>query len=138
MTQATEEKTEIRRISQDDWLAEGKERFGDDPRKWPFICPNCKHVQTMNDFIELRELGIFEGDPQVAYFSCIGRYDARIPNKNIGKIGSDKSPCDYTLGGLFHFVKTLIIDGDGKEHRVFEFGDLDDEGACDVPKEAEK
>jgi len=134
MGQATKEKTEIRRLSLDDWLAEGKARFGDDPRMWPFVCPNCKHVQTMNDFAELKRLGIFDGDIQDAYFYCIGRIDTRIPEKDIGRIdGVDKSPCDYTLGGLFRFAKTIVIDGDGEEHLVFEFGSIEHEGAGDSP-----
>lgn len=41
-------------VSQADWLAEGEKLFGTDPRKWKFKCPNCGHVQSMEDFIELR------------------------------------------------------------------------------------
>lgn len=78
----------------------------------------------MGDFKELRELKIFKGelDVQQAYYSCIGRFDPRIPEEKIGTIGGEEKPyCDYTMGGLFHFVKTIVIDGDGKENKVFEF-----------------
>jgi len=118
---AKEAQPEIRRISQEEWLREGTELFGEDMRDWRFVCPNCKHVQTIYDFEELMELGIFEGDRTAVYFSCIGRYDTRIPDEEIGDIWNRKSPCNYTMGGLFSFVKTIVIDGDGKEHKVFEF-----------------
>ena len=112
---------ETRKISVEEWMGEGKALFGDDPRLWRFKCANCHHVQTIADFIELRDLGLYRGDVQNAYYSCIGRYDTRIPESKIGTITDRKSPCDYTLGGLFRFVKTIVVDHDGTEKHVFEF-----------------
>lgn len=120
----------VKRLSQDEWLAKGKELFGDDPRQWKFRCACCGHVQTMGDFIELQKLGLWHRDIDIqkAYHSCIGRYDPRIPHKALGKLdGQGKSPCDYTLGGLICLAKTVVVDGDGKEHKVFEFA-TDEEG----------
>lgn len=112
----------VKRMSKQEWLAKGKELFGDDPKVWRFKCACCGHVQTIGDFIKLRDLGLWEGDAQTAYHSCIGRYDPRIPEKEVGKLdGEGKSPCDYTLGGLIVLAKTVVVDGEGNEHKVFEF-----------------
>lgn len=131
-TKQTEESQvdEVKRIPIADWLAEGKRLFGDDAAVWRFVCSNCKHVQTIADFIELRDLKIWDGnDAQIAYYSCIGRYDTRIPEAKKGQLlGNPKSPCDYTLGGLIGLAKTIVIDDDDREHHVFEF-DRSEEGA---------
>ena len=112
---------EIRKITRDEWLEEGKRLFGDDMKLWRFVCSNCGNVQTVKDFLELTLLGIFKRDPgTVVYFSCIGRFDTRIPDHQIGGIGEDKRPCNYTLGGLFCLAKTFVL-MDGKENPVFEF-----------------
>ena len=109
----------IRKIPQAEWLAEGYKLFGKDERKWKFKCSNCGHIQTIDDFIELREKGISKINPESAYFSCIGRFDTRI--SKIGQIGDKISPCNYTLGGLLCFAHTFVIDEKGNEHPVFEF-----------------
>lgn len=115
-----------RKITTAEWLAEAVAQFGVDPRQWKFVCPNCKHVQTMADFIELRKHGIEIKDAQAAYFSCIGRFDTRIDPSKVGTLENDLTPCDYTLGGLFPLAKTIVIADDGNETPVFEF---------DVPEE---
>lgn len=113
---------EPRRIKLKDWQEEGRKLFGEDERYWKFVCPNCKNVQSPNDFLELKELGVVTMiDPNSAYFCCIGRFDARIAIADIGEIGDGKSPCNYTMGGLFRFVHTIVIDEKEKEHFVFEF-----------------
>ena len=125
----------IRRIDVKDWMAEGKALFGDEPLDWKFVCPNCGHIQTMRDFLELREAGIYKKTLQQAYYSCIGRFDTRIKEKDVGTILDRKSPCNYTLGGLFPFCKTVVIDEEGKENLVFEFaGDVVDGDGKSKPK----
>ena len=110
-------------MSREEWLAEGEARFGKDMRNWRFMCPNCGNVQTVNDFLYLRdELEIKAADPEKAYYSCIGRYDTRIPDKDVGTIGDGKSPCNYTSGGLFCLAKLIVI-MDGKEIPCFEFAE---------------
>jgi len=121
-------KEEIRRVDIKDWMAEGKALFGDEPLDWKFVCPNCGHVQSMRDFLELREAGIKIKSVQQAYFSCIGRFDTRIKDEEIGTVFDDKSPCNYTLGGLFRFCKTIVIDEKGEENHAFEFAGSGDEG----------
>lgn len=123
MTPEFEDENTVKRMSKEDWLAQGRELFGDDPRQWKFKCACCGHVQTIADFIELQDLGLWHGiDAQVAYHSCIGRYDPRIPEEEPGRLdGEGKSPCDYTLSGFISLAKTLVVDDEGHEHRVFEF-----------------
>ncbi len=113
----------LREIPLDDWLAEGERLFGPDKKQWKWKCSNCGHVQSIADFIELRDNKVLDPDidpGQVAYFSCIGRFDTRIPEKDVGTISDKKSPCDYTLGGLFVFAKTFVINESGS-HPVFEW-----------------
>ena len=119
---------EVKEMSFDEWEEKGKQLFGDDPTKWRFQCPNCGHVQTMRDFIDLHDLGIYQGkSPETAYFSCIGRFDTRIPRRKIGTLGDPKEYCNYTLGGLLPLVKTVVIGEDARHHRVFEFEDTEGE-----------
>jgi hypothetical protein len=102
----------MRTISLAQWKKEGNELFGPDIKNWKFKCPNCGHVQTLQNFIDA---GIKEPENKF-YFSCIGRW-----TDGKGEIGNKKSPCNYTLGGLFVFCKTKIIAEDGKEVPIFEF-----------------
>jgi len=113
---------EVLRITVKEWMKKGKSLFGKDARLWKFRCANCGHVQSMADFIALREAGLFEGDPQVAYFSCIGRFDTRLPSSKVGTLGDPKEYCNYTLGGLIPLNKTIVLGGD-VELSVFEFAD---------------
>lgn len=111
---------EPRSVDRDEWLKEGERRFGEDMRTWGFLCPNCKGVQTVSDFLVLRDELKVQVNPEQAYNSCIGRFDPRIPVKDVGTIGDGKSPCDYTNGGLFCF-NTLVVVTEGKEIPCFEF-----------------
>ncbi len=104
---------EVRKITESEWLEEGKELFGEDMKQWRFKCSNCGHIQTVQDFIDL---GVKEPENYV-FFSCIGRF---MPDCE-GTVWNDKSPCDYTLGGLIPIVSTVVIRDNGKEVRVFEF-----------------
>lgn len=128
--EAIEPTLTLDRLTTEEWLAKGKKLFGKDPKGWKFKCPCCGHIQTIADFIELRELGLWSGDAQTAYFSCIGRYDTRIPVMKKGGLldKGNGSPCDYTLGGLIRLHKTVVVDGEGEENPVFEFATTE-EGA---------
>ena len=115
---------ELKEILLKDWLAESERLFGADMKQWKFKCANCGHVQSIADFLELKKLGIIKAETDVGrlvYYSCIGRYDTRIPEKDMGTIFNKKSPCNYTLGGLFKFAKTFVINESGEKIPVFEF-----------------
>ncbi len=118
--------TEQKEIPLKDWLAEGEKRFGADMKLWKWKCSNCGHVQSIADFLELKKLGMIKKEVDVGtlvYFSCIGRFDTRIPKEEVGTIGDKKSPCNYTLGGLFCFAKTHVISESGEKIPVFEFAE---------------
>ena len=119
---------ELKEMLVKDWLAEGERLFGGPPDKtqWKWKCPNCGHVQSITDFLELKKLGIIKAEVdvgQLVYYSCIGRFDTRIPKENVGTIFDKvkKSPCNYTLGGLFCFANTVVISESGERIPVFDF-----------------
>jgi len=93
----------VRELTKEEWLAEGKELFGDDQSKWKFVCPACGHVASVKDW---RDAGASDGE---IAFSCIGR---RLEKKRGAFESKGKGPCDYTQGGLFKLCKT-IVDGEG-------------------------
>lgn len=114
--------TEVRRLSLQAWQEQARQRFGDDPMKWRFICPSCGHVAAMEDW---KNAGAPAG---AVAFSCIGRYigdqkaaaDAAFRNKG--------GPCNYTSGGLF-CINKVFLDIDGVESPAFEVAPLE-EGAA--------
>lgn len=115
---------ELKKTTLEEWLAEGKRLFSEDMTKWKFKCCNCGHIQSIEDFIELRKQGILAPDVDVGklvYYSCIGRYDTRIPKEKVGTIFDKNTPCNYTLGGFFCFANVFVIGEDGKENPVFDF-----------------
>lgn len=103
----------MKQMTSKEWNAEGERLFGPDKKKWKFKCVNCGHVQSIED---CQKLGV--KDPQnYVYFSCIGRFIEGCK----GELGNKKSPCNYTLGGLFNLAELEIIDEEGGKHSVFEF-----------------
>ena len=92
-------------INYEDWLAELKNRFGNDAKKWAFKCPCCNNIQTVQDFIDN---GI-ESPENKVYFNCIGRY---VKGKG----------CDWSLGGLIQINKISVMK-DAKIFPVFEMAD---------------
>jgi len=103
-------------VTQKNWLAVGEKFFGMDKKKWKFKCVICGNVQCMEDFIKLGMAA--EEASTVVFFSCIGRWV-----KSKGTLMNKKSPCDYTLGGLFKLGKIEVIDIDESKGQVFEFAD---------------
>jgi hypothetical protein len=100
----------VKTYTHDDWVAEAKKRFGDDLKKWQFVCPQCKTVQTIQDFIDADVEK--ETISRVIAFSCIGRF-------------TEDKGCDWTLGGLFRIHKVEIIMESGENHPAFEFSDAE-------------
>ena len=96
---------ELRKTTHAEWLKEAVEKFGDDAKKWEFVCPSCKTVQTVQDFMDAEvEKETIE---KVIAFSCIGRF-------------TKEKGCDWTLGGLFQ-IHELEVAFEGKNHPRFEF-----------------
>ena len=104
---------EIKTTTKEEWLAKGKELFGEDVMKWRFVCPSCGHIQVVEDFKPYKDKG---ASPETAYFNCIGRYDGH----EAVEICSGKSPCNYTSGGLFCLSPIRVVDGE-KTIKAFAF-----------------
>jgi len=96
-----------------EWIDKAVELFGKDSRNWKFKCCNCGHEQSIQDF---EDAGIETPDNKV-FFSCIGRW-----TNGEGTMGNKKSPCNYTLGGLFALNEVEVIDQEGATRKVFDFG----------------
>lgn len=93
------------------WQAEARRRFGDDPLKWRFVCPVCKHEASVADW---KAAGATEGE---VAFSCVGR---RIPGSKEAFANDEKpGPCTYTGGGLFKLNPVRI--GDRPQTTLFNF-----------------
>ena len=105
----------IESITRKDWIAEGRRRFGDDQRRWRFVCPSCSHVAMPLDWINA-------GAPETAIaFSCVGRW-AGANGEAFGKKGR---PCNYAGGGLFRLNPVRVVYDDEEEHQVFAFAEDD-------------
>jgi hypothetical protein len=107
---------EVRKLTRDEWLAEGRELFGDNFFDWRFVCPGCGHVQSIGDFREHKDRG---ATPDAAAKECIGRYEEKPASWSEGE-AKKGGPCDYAAYGLFFIGNTIVLDGD-REIRVFDF-----------------
>ena len=109
-----------REITYTDWIEEGNELFGDDTKKWEFVCPICGMIQSFELFKEKTSLTDEQIGTQVG-FSCIGRnWSSEVRTIFDSNNKEIKQPCNYTLGGLLKF-NTLIIIKDMKKIPFFEF-----------------
>lgn len=102
------------KITYDEWEKKGEALFGKNKREWKFVCPNCKHIQSFNDYLALgisaEEANKFIG------FSCIGRCMKDCK----GEFGNKIAPCNYAGGGLFRLNPITIVH-EGKEQTYFDF-----------------
>lgn len=107
-----------------EWLDEARRLFGDDSRRWRFVCPVCKHVASVQDWHDAKA-------PESAIaFSCVGRWagakrDAFGLNAEKVKRGDlppaeGNGPCNYAGGGLFA-LNPVKVDRDGEVHSMFAF-----------------
>ena len=106
-------------MTKDEWLAKGKELFGEDFTKWRFVCPGCGHVQAVEDFRQYKDQG---ADPTSATCECIGRYGGgkSWTDDNPRKTGG---PCDYAGYGLLRISPVTVIDSE-KTIRSFAFAEV--------------
>lgn len=86
---------------------------GVDRQDAAFICPLCKTVQSMRDFVAA---GLSQDDAEKHVgFSCVGRKTgAGAPRKK-----PDGKPCNWSLGGLLRLHDLEVIAPDGT-HPFFE------------------
>lgn len=106
-------------MTHDEWLAEGKRRFGDFDN-WRFVCPICGNVAAVGDYKQFKDRG---ASPSSAAQECIGRYTG-TPFKAFGTSANERGrPCDYALYGLFRFPGVVIEFPDGKKRFAFAFAE---------------
>lgn len=93
-------------MTEEEFVAKGRQLFGDDKMQWRFECPSCGHVATPQDW---KNAGA--PDNSVA-FSCVGRWlEGTDDTHTFRKSGG---PCLYAGGGLFR-INPLTITRDGRE-----------------------
>lgn len=105
----------MKKITLAEWKEEGKKLFGDDPRKWAYICPACKHVSTGQDFLDVG------ADIDDSYVNCIGRKNGKGVDGMKGK--DEGAGCNWAAYGLFGTLDggRCIYTDEGKEVWVFDF-----------------
>lgn len=97
--------TEHRKLTQAELTAEATARFGPDPLKFAFQCPNCDDVATIQDFIDA-------GDGNRAGQECIGRILGGLkPRPDGTKKG--KRGCDWAAYGLFRGPWEIVMPAEG-------------------------
>lgn len=92
----------MRRLRHDDWVAEGRERFGEDSTDWKYVCPSCGQVQSLRDFLAAgtrpREASTVVG------FACVGRANLSTAARDlVVEFGEPTrgAGCRYLSNGLF-------------------------------------
>lgn len=103
-------KWQVRKITNEEWLAEGQALYGERARDWKFRCVKCGNVQSAVSVSERNPEINIESTRNWIYFSCEGRRTAGVG-------------CDWTLGGLFKIHRLEVIEPDGNPHPTFEFAD---------------
>ena len=98
------------KMTQEEWGAEMRARFGEDPMDWAFICPVCGHVQKVSDFRDAK------APHDAVGFSCIGRWTKG--SKDAWSEGDNAKGCNYAGGGLIQVNPLLVVSSDG-EQQVF-------------------
>jgi hypothetical protein len=97
----------FRKLTKEQWLAEGRRRFGTSFLKWKFVCPCCKYIASVSDW---KDAGAPEGG---VAFSCVGVW---LPVRREAFGGEGPGPCNYVGAGL---ISLNPVDVDG--NRFFEF-----------------
>lgn len=118
---------EKKRFTLEEWRTEGLRRFGENEMTWAFVCPVCKHRQTVQNYKDA-------GAPQGAVaFSCVGRWlpggPEGQPPKKAFPWEEGKGPCDYAGGGLFGLNPVIVLDANGVERNIFAFAEPEPETA---------
>lgn len=67
---------EVRELTRDELIDLARQRFGDNPESWAFMCPKCTDVAVIQDF---RDAG---APPEVLGEECVGRYLGALLDDN--------------------------------------------------------
>lgn len=82
-----------------EWIAKGIKLFGVNRMKWKFVCPACKRITTVQEWLTA------DAPDACVAFSCASRWDY-------------KTHCDYAGGGLFK-LNTVVVGATS----YFEYGE---------------
>jgi len=116
---------EKRRMTLEEWQAEGRRRFGPDPTRWRFTCPSCGQDQ---DALDWRSYGCPTRaiDANLA-FNCVGTQVRRVsPGEDVVDFmePSRGHGCTYVGAGLWRISPVVITAGnpdDRFDRELFEF-----------------
>lgn len=87
------------------WIAEACRRFGRDPSKWRFKCPNCGNVASIGEWEQA------------------GGQRERAKNECIGRLQGSGRGCDWTAFGLIR--NPPYVSYKNRHHPVFGFDEPD-------------
>lgn len=107
-----------RTLTQAELVVEARERFGEDPKTWAFVCPNCADIANAQDFIDAN------ADPNRVGQECIGRSLGALAKAAVGTDGRKhaKRGCDWAAYGLFPGPWSIEVpDGKGGTRTVSSF-----------------
>ena len=109
-------------MAYEEWMAEGRRRFGNAFKDWKFVCPICGNVAAVEDYRPFKDQG---ANPDSATKECIGRYNGS-KYRAFGTSGERGKPCDYALYGLFRLPGVIIKMDDGEDVMSFAFAEVEE------------
>lgn len=109
------------KYTMEEWVAEGKRRFGENIKDWKFVCPACGRINTGREFCEL---GAKTND---IYQTCIGRHNGKGIS-GAGHKSGERAPehgCDWSAFGLFGTLGKgdIVTEIDGSMLNIFAFAE---------------
>ncbi len=106
-------------MKQDEFVAEARRRFGDDPMAWAFVCPNCGDIASAADFRKALDDNGRTGEPASDSLGliCIGRILGALRGPADEWTGRG---CDWSANGLFRGPALVELPG-GKIVGAFDF-----------------
>lgn len=87
----------MKTLTQQQWFADGEERFGPDKRNWAFRCPACGRVATVKQWLDA--------------------------NKEMCAAGADCLRCDHSADVDEDSCPVRVIMPDGTELAMFAWAD---------------
>lgn len=105
----------MRRLTIPEFHAELKAQGVEAREDCAFVCPMCKTVQSMRDFVAAGRTP--EQAELLIGFSCVGRVRPKPRSAFAADPGEGR---DWTLGGLLKLHHSEVIDERGKVHPTFE------------------
>lgn len=119
--------SDTRKLTQDELLAEARERFGDSPLDWEFRCPACGDVANGHDFrkaLAENPRKNRDGSPtttsDIVGQECIGRTLGALkgPAGTDGGRGEAPRGCDWCAYGFIPAPWEIVLP-DGRSMHAF-------------------